>query len=87
VYPTVQRKEEMMPRVKIKDLPREHKLTKEEIQKVTGGAFDGHVLSPPLPTGDLRTTGSLLDARADRLKSISKIDRFVLPNMMHDAGP
>lgn len=73
-----------MPRVKFKDLPRDKKITDEEMRLVKGGWLSA------------RTTGSLLDSRAgiidintrtDRMRSFSKVDRFVLPNMMHDAGP
>jgi hypothetical protein len=79
-----------MARIKIVDLPTDRKLTKEEIRQVTGGALDGHSIASgqatPAPLSGGLTSG-LVDARAGRLLSASKIDRFIFPNMMHDAGP
>jgi hypothetical protein len=80
----------MMARIKIKDLPKDQMLTKEEIKKVTGGSLDGHVLDlqPTKISISTPTAPSLLDTRAARIQGISRpIERLVLPNMMHDAGP
>jgi len=79
-----------MARIKIVDLPTDRKLTKEEIRQVTGGSLDGHSIpsrqAAPAPLSGGLTSG-LLDARAVKLQGASKIDRFIFPNMMHDAGP
>jgi hypothetical protein len=80
-----------MARIKIVDLPKDRELTKDEIRQVTGGSLDGHSLleaqAMRKPLGGVQSIG-LLDARAAAgAAGASKIDRFILPNMMHDAGP
>ena len=69
-----------MAKIKIKDLPADLEISEEEMKKVTGGAFDAHLQT-------FRRSTSLVDARSERLQKISEVSRFVLPNMMHDAGP
>jgi hypothetical protein len=70
-----------MTKIKFKDLPKDTKISAEEMKHVTGGMlFD-------LGREGLISSRGLLSTRAGRLKSVSEVDRINLPNMMHDAGP
>ena len=74
---TASGKEAAMAKIKIKDLPKDLKIGEEELRRVRGGQR----------TLSMRELQTARDLRTQRLKSFAQVDRFILPNMMHDAGP
>jgi len=74
---TASGKEAAMAKIKTKELTKDLKISEEELRRVRGG-------QRTLSMTELQTAR---DLRTQRLKSFAQVDRFILPNMMHDAGP